>query len=80
MHSRALDLTILIGRCALQADVEAFNKANRWKKRGVGVTAAKYGIAHAYIKAAASIKIFDSDGTILVNHSGCEIGQGLNTK
>ena len=60
--------------------MDAFNKATRWKKQGVGLTAAKYGISHSYIKAAASIKVFHEDGTILVNHSGCEIGQGLNTK
>lgn len=60
--------------------MESFNASNRWKKRGVGLTAAKYGISHGGVKASASIKVFQEDGTMLLNHSGCEIGQGLNTK
>ena len=61
-------------------DCEKFNAANRWIKRGVAITGVKYGIAHAGVKASASVKIFQEDGSVLINHSGCEIGQGISTK
>eukprot|EP00930_Biecheleria_cincta_P046574 TRINITY_DN32131_c0_g1_i1.p1 TRINITY_DN32131_c0_g1~~TRINITY_DN32131_c0_g1_i1.p1 ORF type:complete len:1340 (-),score=248.01 TRINITY_DN32131_c0_g1_i1:269-4288(-) len=63
------------------AEVEAFNAANRWRKRGVSVVPLCYG--HSYVYAAgtgALVNIHGSDGSVTVHHGGCEIGQGIHIK
>ncbi|XP_052796223.1 xanthine dehydrogenase/oxidase-like [Mya arenaria] len=63
-------------------DVEDFNKQNRWKKRGIAMTATKYAVGFGlptYNQGAALVNIY-LDGTVLVEHGGIEMGQGLNTK
>ena len=57
--------------------VEEFNQANRWKKRGISITPVRYEV-HIWNKSAL-INIY-GDGSVIVHHTGAEIGQGLNTK
>jgi len=59
------------------AAVEKYNTENRWKKRGVAITPVSYKVQVG--SKEASVNIY-SDGSILINHMGCEMGQGLNTK
>ncbi|XP_052796835.1 xanthine dehydrogenase/oxidase-like isoform X2 [Mya arenaria] len=62
--------------------VEEFNKQNKWKKRGIAMTASKYGVGHGiqfFNQGAALVNIY-LDGSVLVEHGGIEMGQGLNTK
>jgi len=61
-------------------EAEAFNETYLWKKRGVSITPVKYGIAWSGYDGGVVVNINNSDGTVLVRHSGCEIGQGLSTK
>ncbi|KAF0711448.1 hypothetical protein As57867_005257, partial [Aphanomyces stellatus] len=57
-----------------------FNSNNRWKKRGVAVTPVKYGITNSGLKYGAQVSICSGDGSVLVTHGGCEVGQGIDTK
>ncbi|XP_025022291.1 aldehyde oxidase [Python bivittatus] len=62
--------------------VEEFNKQNYWKKKGIAIIPMKYSVGYYstfYHQAAALIHIY-LDGSVLLSHGGCEIGQGLYTK
>ncbi|XP_055254542.1 aldehyde oxidase 4-like isoform X1 [Moschus berezovskii] len=61
---------------------EEFNKKNYWKKRGLAVVPMKFTVGMPttfYNQAAALVHIY-LDGSVLVSHGGCELGQGLHTK
>ncbi|MBH9576270.1 molybdopterin cofactor-binding domain-containing protein [Inhella proteolytica] len=63
--------------------VRTFNRNNRWRKRGISMLPIKYGMgfnATFLERGDALVDIFDGDGTVVVRHGGCEIGQGLNTQ
>jgi xanthine dehydrogenase large subunit len=62
--------------------VNAFNAANRFKKRGLACTPVKFGISFttAFLNQAGALVLVYKDGTMLVNHGGTEMGQGLHTK
>ncbi|ETV99329.1 hypothetical protein H310_08056 [Aphanomyces invadans] len=57
-----------------------FNSQNKWKKKGLAVTPVKYGIGTSGLKYGATVSIFHGDGSVVVSHGGCEIGQGIDTK
>lgn len=62
--------------------VRAFNAKNEILKKGLALTPVKFGIAFNvthFNQAGALVHIY-TDGSILVNHGGTEMGQGLNTK
>ncbi|HPQ97627.1 MAG TPA: molybdopterin-dependent oxidoreductase, partial [Thiolinea sp.] len=62
--------------------VRAFNRKNRWLKKGIALTPVKFGISFTatfYNQAGALIHIYN-DGTVQLNHGGTEMGQGLYTK
>lgn len=66
-----------------QAVVEAFNAANRWRKRGISLIPVKYGSGFNLTmleQGGALIEVYDQDASVLVRHGGIEMGQGLNTK
>lgn len=59
-----------------------FNQQSDILKKGIALTPLKFGISFnvlQYNQAGALVHIY-LDGTILVNHGGTEMGQGLNTK
>jgi len=62
--------------------VEEFNATHRHRKRGIAITPVKFGISFnftAYNQAGALVHVY-KDGSVLVNHGGTEMGQGLHTK
>uniref|UniRef100_A0A8C5L278 aldehyde oxidase n=1 Tax=Jaculus jaculus TaxID=51337 RepID=A0A8C5L278_JACJA len=61
---------------------EEFNKKNYWKKRGLAIIPMKYtiGIPIAFYNQAAALVHIYLDGSVLLTHGGCELGQGLHTK
>ncbi|XP_068926203.1 aldehyde oxidase 4-like isoform X2 [Petaurus breviceps papuanus] len=65
-----------------KAAIEEFNKKNYWKKKGISIIPMKYSIAvpNGYETQAASLVHIYQDGSVLVAHGGCELGQGLYTK
>jgi len=65
-----------------RAEIAAFNATSLVQKRGIALTPVKFGIsfnvAH-YNQAGALVHVY-TDGSVLVNHGGTEMGQGLHTK
>lgn len=65
-----------------QSEIASFNESNKHKKRGLAITPVKFGISFnktVYNQAGALVLIY-TDGSILLNHGGTEMGQGLHTK
>jgi len=65
-----------------QTAIAQFNQNNNHKKRGLAVTPVKFGISFnktVYNQAGALLLIY-TDGSIILNHGGTEMGQGLHTK
>ncbi|PZP94805.1 MAG: xanthine dehydrogenase molybdopterin binding subunit [Variovorax paradoxus] len=67
---------------ARRAAVATFNASSAVLKRGLALTPLKFGISFNvkhFNQAGALVHVY-TDGSILVNHGGTEMGQGLNTK
>ncbi|KAK3736913.1 hypothetical protein RRG08_000655 [Elysia crispata] len=65
-----------------RAQVDQYNRENRWKKKGLSIIPVRYGIA--FLKSlmnqgGALVNIY-RDGSVLISHGGSEMGQGLHTK
>jgi xanthine dehydrogenase large subunit len=59
-----------------------FNASSPLLKKGLALTPVKFGISFNVVhlnQAGALVHIY-TDGSVLVNHGGTEMGQGLNTK
>lgn len=67
---------------ARRVAVDAFNASSLVLKRGLSLTPLKFGISFnvAHFNQAGALVHIYTDGSILVNHGGTEMGQGLNTK
>ncbi|MFP5398186.1 MAG: xanthine dehydrogenase molybdopterin binding subunit [Gammaproteobacteria bacterium] len=65
-----------------RAEIAAFNAASAVLKRGIALTPVKFGISFnvAHFNQAGALVHVYNDGSVLVNHGGTEMGQGLNTK
>jgi len=62
--------------------VAAFNATSPVLKKGLALTPLKFGISFNVVhlnQAGALVHVY-TDGSVLVNHGGTEMGQGLNTK
>jgi xanthine dehydrogenase large subunit len=62
--------------------IAQWNAANPFIKRGIALTPVKFGIsftATLFNQAGALIQVY-TDGTVLLNHGGTEMGQGLFIK
>ncbi|MEO5688767.1 MAG: xanthine dehydrogenase molybdopterin binding subunit [Burkholderiaceae bacterium] len=62
--------------------VAEFNARSPWLKRGLAFTPVKFGISFnvRHLNQAGALVHVYVDGSILVNHGGTEMGQGINTK
>jgi xanthine dehydrogenase large subunit len=70
------------GLAARRASVEAFNKANKDRKKGLGVVPVCFGISFAQTalnQAGALVNIY-VDGSVSVSTGAVEMGQGVNAK
>lgn len=67
---------------ARKKQIKLFNQLNQYTKRGLAMTPVKFGISFttSFLNQAGALVNIYRDGTILVNHGGTEMGQGLNTK
>eukprot|EP00743_Colponemidia_sp_Colp-15_P003976 GILK01004288.1.p1 GENE.GILK01004288.1~~GILK01004288.1.p1 ORF type:complete len:1351 (-),score=243.88 GILK01004288.1:135-4187(-) len=63
-----------------RSKIRDFNANNRWRKRAIATSTVKYPISLPDSQMGATVNIFAGDGTVLIVHSGCEIGQGIHTK
>lgn len=62
--------------------INAFNASSPVLKKGLALTPLKFGISFNVVhlnQAGALVHVY-TDGSVLVNHGGTEMGQGLNTK
>jgi xanthine dehydrogenase/oxidase len=65
------------------AAVDAFNQANRWRKKGISMIPIKYGISYTFLtgnQGGALLTVSQADGSVLIATGGVEMGQGLETK
>ena len=65
-----------------RAEIATFNATSPVLKRGIAFTPVKFGISfnvNHFNQAGALVHVY-TDGSVLVNHGGTEMGQGVNTK
>jgi xanthine dehydrogenase large subunit len=65
-----------------RAEIRRWNDAQPVIKRGLALTPVKFGIAFTstlFNQAGALLQVY-TDGTVLLNHGGTEMGQGLHVK
>jgi xanthine dehydrogenase large subunit len=65
-----------------RAGIDRWNAAQPIVKRGLALTPVKFGISFTstlFNQAGALLQVY-TDGTVLLNHGGTEMGQGLHTK
>ncbi len=63
-------------------EIAAFNAGSPWVKRGLALTPVKFGISFTLTRmnqAGALLHVY-TDGSVMLNHGGTEMGQGLFTK
>jgi len=67
---------------ARRAEIAAWNAQSPVLQRGLALTPVKFGISFnvAHFNQAGALVHVYTDGSVLVNHGGTEMGQGLNTK
>jgi xanthine dehydrogenase large subunit len=67
---------------ARRAALAAYNATSPVLKRGIAFSPVKFGISFnvPFLNQAGALVHVYKDGSILVNHGGTEMGQGLNTK
>ncbi len=65
-----------------RAQIAQFNATSPVLKKGLALTPVKFGISFnvAHFNQAGALVHVYTDGTVLVNHGGTEMGQGLHTK
>jgi xanthine dehydrogenase large subunit len=63
-------------------EINQFNRKNEFYKKGLALTPVKFGISFttAFLNQAGALVNIYTDGTVMVNHGGTEMGQGLHTK
>ncbi|HTP52923.1 MAG TPA: xanthine dehydrogenase molybdopterin binding subunit [Anaeromyxobacteraceae bacterium] len=70
------------GYGARRKEVSQFNGAHPWRKRGLALTPVKFGISFTATQmnqAGALVHVY-ADGSVLLNHGGIEMGQGIYVK
>jgi xanthine dehydrogenase large subunit len=63
-------------------EINEFNRQYEFVKKGLALTPVKFGISFttSFLNQAGALVMIYKDGTVLVNHGGTEMGQGLHTK
>ena len=67
---------------ARRTEIAGYNASSPVLKKGLALTPLKFGISFNVVhlnQAGALVHVY-TDGSVLVNHGGTEMGQGLNTK
>jgi len=82
IHELVAELESTSDYRARRAAIDAYNLASPVLKRGLALAPLKFGISFNvphFNQAGALVHVYN-DGSVLVNHGGTEMGQGLNTK
>ncbi|KAA1419003.1 xanthine dehydrogenase molybdopterin binding subunit [Nocardioides humilatus] len=81
--TRAWDQVVTTGDVVeRRAEIALANAADPDRKRGLAITPVKFGISFnftSFNQAGALVHVY-KDGSVLINHGGTEMGQGLHTK
>ena len=82
IHALVDELELSSGYRQRRAEIAAFNTSSPVLKKGLALTPVKFGIAFnvTHLNQAGALVHVYADGSVLVNHGGTEMGQGLNTK
>jgi len=82
IHELVAELEVSSDYQARRAAVADFNRGSAVLRKGLALTPLKFGISFNVVhfnQAGALVHIY-TDGSVLVNHGGTEMGQGLHTK
>ena len=82
IHELVAELEVSSDYPARRANVTAFNRESPVLRKGLALTPLKFGISFNVVhfnQAGALVHVY-TDGSVLVNHGGTEMGQGLHTK
>jgi xanthine dehydrogenase/oxidase len=60
-------------------EIQQYNQNNKWTKRGIAITPARFGIAWIGSHFSCLLNVY-GDGSVEITHAGVEIGQGIDTK
>tara|TARA_R110000787_G_scaffold59662_8_gene135177 strand:- start:6712 stop:9066 length:2355 start_codon:yes stop_codon:yes gene_type:complete len=62
--------------------IRAFNKTSPYLKKGMSLTPVKFGISFtaSHLNQAGALLHIYTDGSVMINHGGTEMGQGLYIK
>jgi len=65
-----------------RADIRAFNDSSPYLKKGIALTPVKFGISFTttFLNQAGALVHVYTDGSVMLNHGGTEMGQGLFIK
>jgi xanthine dehydrogenase large subunit len=76
------ELAASCGYEARQREIEAYNARSPVLKKGLALTPVKFGISFTttHLNQAGALIHLYADGSILLNHGGTEMGQGLFVK
>jgi xanthine dehydrogenase large subunit len=82
IHALVDQLEVDAAYAQRRADVAAYNAQSEVLKKGLALTPLKFGISFnvTHLNQAGALVHVYTDGSVLVNHGGTEMGQGLNTK
>ena len=82
IHGLTAALEVSSDYRARRAEIAAFNASSPVLQRGIAFTPVKFGISFnlKHLNQAGALVHVYRDGSILVNHGGTEMGQGLHTK
>lgn len=58
-----------------RAQIDEFNKRNRWRKKGIAVAIMNFPVTYLF-GTCVYVAIHHGDGTVSVSHGGSEVGQG----
>ncbi|REC94613.1 xanthine dehydrogenase molybdopterin binding subunit [Kushneria indalinina] len=63
-------------------EITAFNAKSPVIRKGLALTPVKFGISFTarHLNQAGALLMIYTDGSVLINHGGTEMGQGLHTK
>ncbi|MBB3189025.1 xanthine dehydrogenase molybdopterin binding subunit [Halomonas cerina] len=67
---------------ARRREIAAFNAQSSIVKKGLALTPVKFGISFTvqHLNQAGALLLVYTDGSVMINHGGTEMGQGLHTK
>ncbi len=82
IHELVAELEVSSDYAKRQVEIKTFNQSSPVLKKGLALTPLKFGISFNVVhlnQAGALVHVY-LDGSVLVNHGGTEMGQGLHTK